>query len=330
MAISCIGIGDNWGMELHQLEYFVAVAEELSFTRGAQRVHVVQSAVSAAITKLERELDAPLFERNRRRVALTDAGTALLREARATLAAAQGARDAVAEVRGGFRGTVSMGTMLATGPIDLAQVLGRFHADHPDVVVYARQAAEGSAAHIKDLRDGALDLAIISFTGPAPAGIEGWPVASERLVLVCPPGGRLPSGGSLAGRESVTFGEIADEPFIEFPEGWGSRAVADGAFAAVGLQRSVRFEITNFKTAADMVRNGLGLVFMPESTAERFGDLPRLTVSRPPLTWTIFVAVAKGRRLSAAARALLDDMMAAAGAEADGSMAGGPEAAVEV
>lgn len=290
-------------MELHQLEYFVAVAEELSFTRGARRVHVVQSAVSAAITRLERELDVPLFERSRRRVALTAAGAVTLPEARAALAAVQGVRDAVAAVRGGLRGTISLGTMVSTGPIDLAEVLGRFHADHPDVVVRARQAAEGTQAHLRDLRDGSLDLAIISLIGRPPAGIAGWPAGSERLVTLCPPGHRF------AGRDSVTLAEIADEPFIEFPAGWGTRAVADRAFAGAGLQRSVRFEVTDFRTAVDLVRHGLGVVFMPESAAGVTG-LPRLAVTGAPLDWTIFIAVPSGRRRSAAADALVSELRA--------------------
>jgi DNA-binding transcriptional LysR family regulator len=82
-------------MELRHLQFFVAVAEELSFTRASRRLHVVQSGVSSAIQGLERELGAPLFDRDRHRVALTDAGLALLPEARATLAAAQAARVAV-------------------------------------------------------------------------------------------------------------------------------------------------------------------------------------------------------------------------------------------
>src|SRR6201996_1923736 len=101
MQITGVMPGDNQRMELHQLEYFVAVAEELSFTRGARRAHVVQSAVSAAITRLERELNAPLFERSRRRVALTDAGAVLLPEARGTLAAGPGARGAGGAGAGG-------------------------------------------------------------------------------------------------------------------------------------------------------------------------------------------------------------------------------------
>lgn len=88
-------------MELRHLEYFLAVAEELNFTRAARRLHVVQSGVSAAVRALEHELGAPLFERTSKQVALTAAGEALLPEARATLAAAQAARDAVGQVAGG-------------------------------------------------------------------------------------------------------------------------------------------------------------------------------------------------------------------------------------
>src|ERR1700735_3280191 len=135
---------DDRHVELRHLEYFVAVAEELSFTRASRRLHVVQSGVSSALQGLERELGALLFERDRHRVALTNAGQALLPEARATLAAAQAARDAVSEARVGLRGTVTVGTMLSTGPLDLPGLLGRFHASHPDVAVRLRLASGGA------------------------------------------------------------------------------------------------------------------------------------------------------------------------------------------
>src|ERR1700749_5095612 len=264
MVIVATASSDNDRVELHQLEYFVAVAEELSFTRGARRAHVVQSAVSAAITRLERELDAPLFRRTRRKVVLTDAGAVLLPEARATLAAAQGARDAVAAVRGGLRGAGSGGVMLSNGPVDLAAVLGGFHAAHPDVVVHARQAAEGTAAHLRDLRDGALDIALVALAGPPAAGIVARPIASEYLVLLVAP------DGPLAGQASVDLAEVAAEPFIESPPGWGNRAVADRAFAARGLQRTVRFEVTDYQTMVAMVRGGLGVAVLPALSARPF------------------------------------------------------------
>jgi DNA-binding transcriptional LysR family regulator len=300
--------GDNGPVELHQLEYFVAVAEELSFTRGARRAHVVQSAVSAAITRLERELSAPLFERTRRRVALTDAGSALLPEARATLAAAQSARDAVAAVRGGLRGSVTLGMMLSTGPLDLAAVLGRFSAAHPEVVVQARQAAEGTAAHLRDLREGVLDLALVALAGPPPAGIVARPIASEHLLLLAPPDGRY------AGLARIDLAQAAEAPFIETPPGWGNRAVADRAFAARGLQRTVRFEVTDYQTTVAMVRTGLGVALLPASSARELAaqsGVDLLTVTGADLTWSISLAIAQGRRLSAAAQALLADITGA-------------------
>jgi DNA-binding transcriptional LysR family regulator len=300
--------GDNGRVELHQLEYFVAVAEELSFTRGARRAHVVQSAVSAAITRLERELNAPLFERTRRQVTLTDAGSALLPEARATLAAAQSARDAVAAVRGGLRGSVTLGMMLSTGPLDMAAILGRFSAAHPDVVVQARQAAEGTAAHLRDLREGALDLALVALAGPPPAGITARLLASEHLLLLAPP------EAPYAARTHLDLAEAARVPFVEAPAGWGNRAVADRAFAARGLQRTVRFEVTDYQTTVAMVRTGLGVALLPASSARelaRQSGVALLTVTGADLTWNISLAVAQSRRLSAAAQALLTDITAA-------------------
>src|ERR1700739_2530235 len=102
-------------MELRQLATFVAVAEEGSFTRAADRLHVVQSAVSAGVRKLEDELATSLCDRSTHHVKLTDSGRALLPAARATLAAAQAARDAVDEARGGLRGGVVLGTVTAQG-----------------------------------------------------------------------------------------------------------------------------------------------------------------------------------------------------------------------
>ena len=165
-------MSDNTVMELRHLEYFVAVAEELSFTRAARRLHVVQSGVSSAIQSLERELRAELFDRDRHRVALTDAGEALLPEARAALAAAQAAVDAVSQARGGLRGTVTVGTMLSTGPLDLPELLGRFHATHPEVIVRLRLAAAGSAGLAREVISGSLDLALASLPGQPPAGLD--------------------------------------------------------------------------------------------------------------------------------------------------------------
>jgi DNA-binding transcriptional LysR family regulator len=287
-------------MELHQLTYFVAVAEERSFTRGAARVHVVQSAVSASIGRLERELGGALFDRSGRQIALTDAGAALLPEARATLAAGQAARDAVDRVRGGLRGTVTVGSMLSTGPVDLSAVLGRFHASHPDVVVRLRQAASGSTEHIRALRDGVLDLALVGLSVNPPSGIRLVALATEKIRLVCR------RDHALGRRRSVRLDDLAGEMFVDFPAGFGTRGVIDAAFEAAGIERSVPFEVATYDALAGRVRNGLGVAFLPAGAAKAVGDLHPLDIRDVALTWTISLATSPGRRLSAAANALVD------------------------
>jgi DNA-binding transcriptional LysR family regulator len=306
VELTSIWMSDNAVMELRHLEYFVAVAEELSFTRAARRLHVVQSGVSSAIQSLERELRAELFDRDRHRVALTDAGEALLPEARATLAAAQAAADAVGEARGGLRGTVTVGTMLSTGPLNLPEMLGRFHATHPDVVVRLRLAAAGSAGLAREVISGSLDLALAALPGPPPAGLTVRPISGEPLLLTCN------HAHPLAARPAATLDELAGEAFIDFPPGWGNRAVVDRAFAAAGLDRQVPFEVADFAAAAGLIRAGLGIAFLPASVATALADLAVIEISGQALIWAISVATPTHRRMSAAARAFLAQLMESA------------------
>jgi len=253
-------------VELRHLEYFVAVAEELSFTRASRRLHVVQSGVSSAIQGLERELGAALFDRDRHRVTLTEAGRALLPEARATLAAAQAAADAVAETTAGLRGALSIGTMISTGPVGLPVLLGRFHEQHPGVLVKLRVMPGGSAELAREVISGGLDLALLSLPGEAPAGLAVRPLAQEPLALICA------AKHPLASVESVPLETLAEEAFIDFPVGWGTRAVVDRAFAAAGIDRQVSFEVADYATAAGLVGNGLGVAFVPTSAAASPGQ----------------------------------------------------------
>jgi DNA-binding transcriptional LysR family regulator len=294
-------------MELRHLEYFVAVAEELSFTRAAQRLHVVQSGVSSAIAALERELGATLFDRDRHAVALSEAGRALLPEARATLAAARAAADAVAETTAGLRGTLSVGTMISTGTIDLPGLLGRFHEAHPSVLVRLRTLSSGSVDLARAVTDGTLDLALLSLPGEPPAGLRVQQLAQEPMVLVCAPGHRL------AGSDSTSVAALGNETFIDFPVGWGTRAIVDRAFAAAGIDRQVVFEVASYATVAGLVGYGLGVAFLPASAASGLDGVAQVSVvspgaDSPALTWRIQVATAAGRRPSAAARAFLDEL----------------------
>lgn len=287
-------------MELRHLEYFLAVAEELNFTRAAARLHMVQSGVSAAIRALERELGTPLFDRTSRQVSLTEAGRALLPEARATVAAAQAARDAVDQVRGGLRGTLSIGTMTSIGLLDLPALSERFHALHPGVTLRLRAEPSGSAGLAGSLLDGDLDLAFLSLPGPAPTGLRLRPLASVPLVAL------LRDDHPFADREEVALSDLAGSPFIDSPVGYGNRTLVDQEMADSGLERQVVIEVADGSTAAAYVCHGLGVAVLPEVAVH--SDDPRLRVlplAGRPLIWVFSCATSSTRRPSAALRAFL-------------------------
>ncbi|BEP15078.1 LysR family transcriptional regulator [Acidothermaceae bacterium B102] len=246
-------------MELRHLEHFVAVAEERSFTRAAARIHLVQSALSVSVRSLERELDARLFDRTTHHVELTDAGQALLVEARRTLHAAEAAKDAVASVRGGVRGTLRIGVMHSLGIVDLAGMLTRYRQTWPDVTIHPRTSAEGSVGLTRSVVDGGLDLAFASLTSAPLAGCVATTMASEPLLLACPP------GHALGRRGSVSLEQLGGATFVDFPVGWGARSSIDQLFADAGLSRDVTMEVGDVPTVAELVRAGLGFAFMARS-----------------------------------------------------------------
>ncbi|GAA1648535.1 LysR family transcriptional regulator [Actinoplanes couchii] len=286
-------------MELRQLEYFVAVAEELHFSRAATRLHVVQSAVSAAIRTLERDLGAALLDRNAKRVRLTDAGEALLPRARIALDAARDARDAVAEVSGGLRGTLRIGTLTSIRIIDLPALLGEFHRRHPGVVLQTVVSPAGSGGLVDMLVEHRLDLAFVSVPGPRPAGLRLTELASSVMDLT------VPIGHPLAGLPSIPIGELGGLDFIDLPVGYDNRDVADRAFSEASVRRHVTIELTDIGTSVDYVRNGLGVALLPRFLLADDAGLSSIPVTGADLRWPLSLAVPDDRAPSAAARALI-------------------------
>nr|WP_051792306.1 LysR family transcriptional regulator [Amycolatopsis jejuensis] len=179
-------------MELRQLEYFVAVARERSFTQAARRENVVQSAVSAAIAALERDLKVTLFERSAQRVVLTEAGREFLPEALAVMDAVQGARDVVDELGAGMRGSVRVGLLPGLGLVDLPAAAGEFRRQYPNVELHLRVDARGSAGVIVALRNGDIDVGLLGIpVGSVPGELTAWELLRVPQVLAVPRGHRL-------------------------------------------------------------------------------------------------------------------------------------------
>jgi DNA-binding transcriptional LysR family regulator len=290
-------------MELRQLEHFLAVAEERHFTRAASRAHVVQSSLSASIATLERDLGVALFIRSTRRVELTEAGRALVPEARRTIASAAGARAAVAEVQGLQRGSVAIGTGKAL-TIDLVPILTRFCTAHPNITLNLHQG--GSLELAAAVRDGRLDFAPLGLPGRELPGVTVTVLATEEMVLACAPDHRL------ARRRRVRIGELADEAFVDFDPEWGIRHVNDDWFADAHIQRRVEFTVNDVDLLLDIVTGGLAVAIVPRSVARRTHPISFVSLGRAAPRWTVGIVAPADRPPTLAARRLLEMVQAAA------------------
>jgi len=251
-------------VELRQLEYFVAVAEEANFTRAAARVHISQSGVSAQIRALERELGAELIDRSGGTATLTTAGQAALTQARATLSAADSVRQCVDDVAGLLRGSLRVGMVTACTVPQLFDALARFHSAHPGVELALQEG--NSDRLVADVRAGELDIALVGVAARAPDGLESMVVIDERIVAAVPP------QHPLAAQDEATLAQVCEHPIIALPPGTGIRAVFDRDCAGVGLAPSIALQGTAPDAVADLAARGLGVAILSASMTKSYDD----------------------------------------------------------
>ena len=215
-------------MELRHLRYFVAIAEERSFTRAAERLWVAQPGLSTQIRRLEAELGIQLFERHTRGVDLTVAGELFLDRARTALAAAESARSTGHDLEAGLVGSIRLGVATGTPWPEAPDFLYRFGTERPGVELTVVESHGGAV--MRDLRDGRLDAVI------APADFASADLHRERL-------GREPwlilagRRHRLAGRGSITPGDLAGERIVVTGDrdGRGYDALVTDALEAIGV-----------------------------------------------------------------------------------------------
>jgi DNA-binding transcriptional LysR family regulator len=292
-------------MELRHLAAFTAVAEEGSFTAAARRMHMVQSAVSATVRTLERELDVRLFDRTTHRVQLTSAGRLLLPEARRTLAAAAAARDVINQAHGGLRGTVRLGILQSLRGFSVPRLIAEFRGEHPHVEIELHRG--DSTSHAAALHKGQLDVAFLAVDPDAVPGLSLVPLVQDTMLVV------TSSDHHLAGRTCVDLAATADEPFAETPPTWGLRISNDRAFRAAGLERMVAFEVADVSTVLDFVRYGLAVAIVPSWVVDPTSGVSPVPVRAGAPVLTISLATIAHRDVSAPVRALLSTARRIAG-----------------
>jgi DNA-binding transcriptional LysR family regulator len=271
-------------METRQLEYFVAVAEELNFTRAAARVFAVQSTVSAGIRALEADVGAALFLRSTKSVALTPAGEVLLPEARLALEAVDRVRSAAAASTAGIRGRLRVGIFTNIGFVDLPALFGEFHALHPLVDLQLGASASGSTGLADDVRRGRVDLAFMGLPARDLAGLDVLVLAQTRFVAV------LPQGHPLAARGGVTMHDLAEERFVDSPDGFGNRVVIERAFAEAGITRVVSTVVSDLGEIPRFVAADLGVAVVPALGLTPPAGTVAVPLVDPDVAWSLSVA----------------------------------------
>ncbi len=261
-------------MDIRQLRYFVAVAEELNFSQAARRLHMSQPPLSMQIKAVEEELGATLLERNRRRVRLTEPGRHFLEHARSVIAQVDGAGDAVRRVA---RGEAGVMRLAFTGSVPMIEAFPRFlqafREKHPGVRLEMGHLSTG--AQLQALSDRRIDA---GFLRPSPlyapsADIEVRPIREDRLMLALPSAHRLARS-----RGAVRMASLADEPFVMFPRdmGCGLHDHVMGLASRAGFAPRVVQEAREGVTILALIAAGTGVSILPDTY--RYASVPGVTL----------------------------------------------------
>jgi DNA-binding transcriptional LysR family regulator len=289
-------------MELRQLAYFVAVAEERNFTRAAQRIPIAQPAISQQIHRLEAELGERLFLRHRRGITLTPAGQALLPHARATLGAADGGRQAVAALRGLLTGRLAVGLVHPLPDRRFPRLLGAFHRAHPGIELTLLE--DQTDALLAALAAGQLHAALIGqgrYDRPPP-DVESLLVAREPVVVAVHP------THPLAGRGQVPLRALREEPMVTLTRASKLRSTLETACQAAGFVPRIVAETSDLGVMVELAAEQLGVAVLPASGLAGTAGLARLRLTQPTLdrrlllVWRPATSPPAGRAFLALAR----------------------------
>ena len=287
-------------MELTQLEFFLKVIEEKSFSKAADRVFRTQPAISISIRRLEEEIGAPLFDRSQKTPTLTEAGQIVYDYAQRIIALRDQAREAVSELSTLKRGRVRVGANESTSIYLLPHVILTYRETHPNVKVEIfRHPSEHLAREVLERN---VDFALMA-SEPKDRDIESFPVLKDELVLILSPGHRM------AKRASLSIKELGEESFLAHNVKSASRIKVLEVFARHRTPLNITLELATVETIKRFVQQQIGLAFVPRMCVreelER-GTLATVRVRGLSYNRTLWAAHRRGMTFSHAASAFLE------------------------
>ena len=267
-------------MELRDLQCFLALAEELSFTRAARRLRVAQPALSLRIKQFEQELGAPLFNRTKRKVELSEAGVAMEPRARQILAASHDAAGAVRMIAAGQSGVLKIGAFYSAIYTVLPRIITRFALEYPNVEIQIKELIV--TEQLKLLRQGEIDVGIVRLEHVDP-DIRTLPLLKEDFVCA------LHVDHALAKRKKISLRDLVNEKIItldpQFNMDFYTATLT--AFTARGLSPRIVNKAPDMHLVLGLVSAGLGVSLVPSSIAEinhKYIVFKKLTDNLPEMT----------------------------------------------
>ncbi len=284
-------------MDLRRLTYFLAVVDHGGFTKAAKAIFVSQPALSLAVRELEEEVGTELLYRLGRGVRLTAAGEAFAGPARQALRDVEVARASAASIAGLETGSLALGSLPTLAADPLADLVGRFRAAHPGVIVDLA-APEDTADLVALLRDGRCEIGLAEPVA-LPEPLATHELGDQRLLVILPPGTRR-------SRRALSVEELEQVPFIATPEGTSSRRLLDEAFAGVGLTPNIVVVAAQREAILPLVAAGAGAAMVPEALAHRASRLGAVVATTRPRITRRVVLVHRPGPLAPAARRFLE------------------------
>lgn len=289
-------------MDFKQLQYFIAVTDQMNFSKAAEKLHISQPSLSNAIKKLEHEVGSPLLERNTRNLQLTEAGELLYERAKVILKNMEVLKIEMDEVIVHGTSEITIGAMESIKHW-LPKVITEYKKGYPQMMIHLVDIL-GSKRVKKSLKSYKTHL-IITNQIMNDEELEVESLYEERLVAV------LPLNHPLAEKDKLTIGDLSDEPFIIGTEGFQTRRDILDAFDKAEKNINIQFEIERFETAVSLVRENLGITILPENYLK--GPTAKTIVQKeidcPNLQRNVYVVYLKNRHLPLAIRQLLTDIV---------------------
>jgi LysR family transcriptional regulator, hydrogen peroxide-inducible genes activator len=290
-------------MNLRDLRYLVALADERHFGRAAERSHVSQPTLSAQIRKLEEYLGAPLVERQPRRVSLTATGERVVARARRLLQEADAIIELARADRDPLSGNLKLALIPTVGPYLLPLVAPRLRRELPKLKLFLYEYQ--TAILLEKLHAGEIDVGILALPVPLD-GLESEPLYDEPFTLA------VPAGHALAGRERIRIADLGDETLLLLEDGHCLRDQALEVCSRVSVRESADYRATSLETLRQMVAAGHGVTLLPELAAGGGGSSARglriKQFAKPVPTRTIGAVWRKSTTREAAIRAVADSI----------------------